>query len=673
MVIDEATRETGEPFGYKTVWFKFLAAGASTFTVSTYGSLAGDADSGDGTPGAGDFGYLDTTVTFYVVSLLDAESPTFGDLFFQANNDDHSPTAPNGSDGDYWSYLSQPVFSQAWYYVQVGTFDPAYTGTLQVSFTGVPETYPSNLVEVGDCPVMVEYRRTGTSSQTFYPQNDLDTPHSDGYVQWYEPAYSPGYLLVWIGYGDKSDVSPPAGYTVAFNGSWDEADITDPSPRGARADTHWPVNQEHVYLIVAYRVTTDTKTSTQANTPVGTITGIKYSFSGPPIQNAASGGDHNTCFGVTVIAFELLQMGGEYNQSFDWPATPVKAGTISSANYERHLQTGESYPYLMPVSVNVSDTEADHPGNHIYMTLEMFHGLIEGLVRTSTPRFRTTLDLLDQFSVSQFRVNSEPNGTIFEGDHHYNDCYLQAWLSNKDYFQPFIPESHSGVDFNGSDVDTWTAENGFTTSTPAPGHQLSGTTDSTGRNLWHDGGTGVEGTDWYTWALRGGLAALQVVIQGPETTRPSNDVLANAYPITDCDVQIVECIFGQTNDGDPILEHALDASVWFAFTPSVSQSGLVIDTWQGFLADEGFGLEQFQSEYDTVLAVYDSSMTLIAENDDILNPDSLRLSQVTLDVVGGQTYYIQVAGRGGDEGRLVLTINADCSVAYWGINASTPT
>lgn len=126
---------------------------------------------------------------------------------------------------------------------------------------------------------------------------------------------------------------------------------------------------------------------------------------------------------------------------------------------------------------------------------------------------------------------------------------------------------------------------------------------------------------------------------------------------------ISECVFGQTNDGDDTSYHppygasdGTDAGVWFKYIPSVTETGVVIATDQTS-ADPSLGaFPSYFTEYDTVLAVYDSTMTLIAADDDGGVGD---LSTVTVDVTGGETYYIQVVGYGGDEGRLLLTI--DCT------------
>ncbi len=685
-VIDDATTESGEPhpFGsgrpFKTIWFTFNGYDGGSIILDTQGSPAGDADSGDGEPSPAPFGNLDTQMALYRQN-----SSGFGGLALLSNNDD-TLTDPDG----YWSRIAATVAGGFTYYVQVGVFDASYVGSIVLNYA-LPEAPPPPfpLITVDDCPVMVQEQGAGRASSATYPHGGEFGSFHDGYLDWFEPGHAPGELLVWIGIGDYLGQSAPAGYTEVFNGLWDNAEISDPSPRGAEAASHYPVNSPNVSLIIAYRITTESLNGSVADTTIkGTITGLSYSDHSYPLWQAATGGDGNTGFGVRVYRFQLLQMGDDYPQVFNWPANPVKAGTLVDAPYTREFAENQESPSGADQDhvkgVNISDTTADHIGNHIYMTLVMNHGRVVAEWRTFDPdRQRESMDLLDQFymfhgahDIGTIYGGSQPNGTLFTGDHGYNDIFCQPFISNRNYFEPFLPASW--VAGAAGDI-TWTAENGFSDTTSAPGHSLIAHTDSTGDEVWWDSALGDPGVDWYNWILTGGIAALQIVIQGPEVHRPINDDRANAFPITICPVTVAECVFGQTSEpGETYdgLGTPLNSSVWFTYTPTNSETGVPINTFTES-SDPSLGdIPSYTSEYDTMIIVYDSAGNVVASNDDfVLFPLSLRLSQVTVDVVGGETYYIQVAGENGDEGRLLLTIGSEgaCSSAYWGINASTPT
>lgn len=129
--ISDATTEGGEPgsggSSNHSVWFRFTAQGAGTVHLSTYGSLAGDADSGDGNSPPGGFGSLDTVMAVWT-------GDTFPTSLHSVNDD--SATDP---DFGYWSELSIGVAAGVTYWVQVGTFDPDYVGTVFLSWEGVPQ------------------------------------------------------------------------------------------------------------------------------------------------------------------------------------------------------------------------------------------------------------------------------------------------------------------------------------------------------------------------------------------------------------------------------------------------------------------------------------------------------------------------------------------------------
>lgn len=804
VTIDDATEtnteDTSPRFMWQTIWYKWVAPSSGRFTLSTLGSLAGDASSGDANPDVGAFGSLDTKLQLW-------HGTTPGSLTSVAFNDD-TDGDPSGY-GGYWSQIQFGVTSGETYYIQIGVFAAAaYTGTAQLSWTltsttasndnianavviandptirsgssgplpidaatletgettngefganqmhqtlwwkWTVDTYlapsfsatssdvtprllvywspdgstnfaqfesvwyassgttpPLANVEPGwvlyisvgtfangqagdidlswdlgfpfedviaDCPVEVVAGRAGSPPQRTNPNSSSFGSFSDGYLDWYEPGHVTGELLLWIGIGDYLGQSAPPGYTEVYNGEWDNAPQGNPSPRGDHG-TEWVVNSAHVQLIIAYRIAAETVSFAVANATIaGTITGLSYSDHSYTIWEAATGGDGNTGFGVRVYSFSLETMFQDFDQSFDWPANPVKVGTLVNTDYQRDLSRNQTSPSdgynPHPIDLAVPDTTADHIGNHIYMTLVMNHGNVQGSSwRTFDPdRRRTSFDLLDQFFMRSSSFDSgsiyggsAPDGTLFTGDHRYNNILCQPYISNRDYFQPFRPESWIPLE---NDI-TWSAENGFSDTTPAPGHSIQAGAASDGTELWWDGGIGVSGTDFFYWTLTGAVGLVQLVIQGPEVQRPPNDLRENAYEISSCPITVVECVYGQTDDGDePIpggTDDGEDAAVWFKFTPTVSQDDLIMKTFTA-----GFR----STTYDTILSVFDSGMNLIVTNDNFSAPGSFSLSQVTLDVVAGQTYYIQVAGYGGDEGDLYLSI--DCTgelLPYWGI------
>jgi hypothetical protein len=674
-VIDDATRETGEGTGpAQTVWYKFFAGEATTVTVSTWGSSAGDADSGDLEPAGGPFGYLDTRIAAY--SSTDP-SPSFGALTGVTNNDDHPDTGePHTGDGFYWSYMSFTTVPGSWYWIQAGTFGTPYTGTLRVEFTGVSRL-PFSVVDVGDCPEMVNWESVGPASTSsgFAHTGDYGT-YVDGQMDWYEPTHDPGDLLVFALLNNKNDLATPPGYTEVFNDLWDNAPITPPI-HGANSTDDGPAETQQVQFILAYRIADDTWTT--ENTIVGSYSGFKYTDGGL--------GYGNNWGSARVYRFTVQQMGGDYETTNNWPVNPVKVSSLDSADYQIDLGNGDGTsggwygaggldPH--PRHVDVPDITADYPGNHIWMSWVLWHGPSEGTWRTFDPDpRRTTMDLLDQFIMKHdtFDEGSLNAGSGYGGGGTNSDFNFLSgfpFLSNKNYFLPFIPESWVPDTFGPSN-DTWDSENGFVDSSPARAYPL----DSHSAADWQDGFVGVAGTDFYVWELTGGIASIQLLIQGPEVSRPSNDLIANAYTVPECPVTIAECVFGQTADGDADWDGLGDpdtnAGVWFRYVPASDETGVVIST-DVESSDPSLGdVPSYTSEYDTILIVYDSSMTVLESDDDSGLGD---LSTITMDVTGGETYYIQVAGYGGDEGRLLLTIDCEGGVEtlaadIWGWGGDT--
>lgn len=554
------------------------------------------------------------------------------------------------------------------YYFQVGTSSEGVTGDVQFCWD-LASLIP--LVEVDDCPIMVAHQDTGDQSVTYAPHSGDFGTFSDGYVEWYEPVHQAGELLLWIGIGDRSD-SAPAGYTTVLNTQWDNAATDNPSPRGAMATYDYPVLDAQVQLIIAYRIAT---VAGGGGTPVGTYTGITYTDAGF--------GRPGTAFGARVYSFQLTEMWGWFDQSLEWPTNPVKVGDLNSTDYARDFASDQVNPDRYPTgddvhaaTLAVDDVTADHIGNHAYVSLLLTHGLI-GIGETSPGR--TTFDLRDQFYMptGQFDygnigidAGNDANPTI-GGYNGYNSMGCQPFLSNRSYFNPFVPYSWVGDAWAGHYPPTHVAENGFSDHTLDPGRTVE---VHSGMNWW-DGPFGTPGSDFYNWILTGGAATIQIVIQGPEVHRPINDNFADAYDImtAGCQVTLKQCTYGQTPESGETfngLGNSDNSSVWFKFTPDNAAVGTVIRTWRYY---SGIGDDSTTTE-NSILIVYDSGMNVIASNDDYSGPGySGSLSQVTVDLSAAETYYIQVVGYGGDEGELYLTIDAEgaCQqVAYWGILAT---
>jgi hypothetical protein len=102
------------------------------------------------------------------------------------------------------------------------------------------------------------------------------------------------------------------------------------------------------------------------------------------------------------------------------------------------------------------------------------------------------------------------------------------------------------------------------------------------------------------------------------------------------------------NDGDPSMTCVPQRfnTVWYRFTPSVSRS---------------YTLTTAPSNYDTVLAVYNSGLSQLACNDDL--SDVVQTSLVSVNLTQGQTYFIAIASysalSSASNAQLGLTLQAD--------------
>lgn len=621
--ISSATLEGGEytTFPYpedKTVWYKFTAAQNGYVWLSTYGSIALDENSGDGTAGVGSWGYFDTRIGLY--------SGTPGSLTPLQGNDDYPnftniPAAdtpvPHAGDGDWWSFISRSVTAGVSYYVQAGTY-AGYNGTLILEWIiPVVPPPPPTVQQVGDCPTYVHYTTHSSLSQTFWPELGAGGQHTNGYTEWYKPGGNAGDLFLLIAISNKTDNSMPTGYTSVLNQLWDNVPVSSFN----NADIDGLLDHTQIQVMVGYRILTSSESSGYESS----LTAMFY--------DGDVGFGVGESAGVRVYRFQCYEMGGGYpNVAF--PATPVKVGGFVSADYQLLDDPGNNITYN---SINIGGVTPDYIGNHIYMTVMGQHG--PGVTHAA-----------EDFIPNTPRVRIDPGpGDFVPGlagsvGHRYDEFSAGVYVSAKDYFlgAPHFEETYPGA---------------------GEARLYRGDT-------WNDGFIGTVHVDWEDWGVLAGIFGVSILIQAPESARPLNDNIANAYANTTCPVVLIQCVFGQTAEGGESFTdgNTQGKSVWYKWIPTETQT---VDINTYYEPPDPLPGESFPpyTEYDTVLAVYSGSpgsLVLLENNDDI--PGESGRSGVTLDAVAGTTYYIQVAGWGGDEGRLVLLI--DCTgelAAYWGI------
>jgi hypothetical protein len=137
---------------------------------------------------------------------------------------------------------------------------------------------------------------------------------------------------------------------------------------------------------------------------------------------------------------------------------------------------------------------------------------------------------------------------------------------------------------------------------------------------------------------------------------PANDnreyaVDVDALPF----VQAFNTLEATTEASDPSCS-GRGATVWYSFTPE---------------HDVHLELNTFGSTYDTTLSAYiptPAALMSIGCNDDAMGGVQ---SQLTLDAVGGVTYYVMVASFGsGPGGDLVMTIDIGPRLTQWRLDSS---
>lgn len=605
--IDEATTQVGETAGgafRQSIWFKFSPSTTGTVTLSTYGSEAGDAGSGDG-EGGSPFGYLDTIL--YVWSHSDPAKTDFTGLTAVANNDDHPDTGePHTGDGFYWSYTSFAVVPGLTYYVQVGTFNTPYTGTVILEWTGVPSpALPYVVEDVGECPTYVSYDGHGPLSASNFPSIGSVGVHTDGYTDFYEPGGEAGDLYVIVILSNKAGLGVPTGYTGVVSETWDNA---TGSPFNGVRNTY----RTNMYTLIGYRILTSLEPYT--GLPAGSIGGLQYE---------QPSGWSEDC-GISVLKFECFEMFQFTKVPF--ASTPIVAGGFQSLPFTWLADPNEYISPTVSNTITIPTATPTHVGNHIYMTVAGEHGPEVGDLSPSNPP-----SLMVDPGPGDFGIGIEGNSGA-----RYDSFIASVSVAGRNYFE-------SAPHFE----ETYTA----------------GTVEMFPGDTYADGFFGTLHVDYEDWAILAGVFGITLIIQAPESARPFNDAQADAYVVPECPIQIVQCTYGSTAEvGETFPFGSGDTSVWFKYVPATTEAAVIITTGLDTVGGE-------YTTYDTVLAVYDSTMALLESDDD--SGDISGTSLVSVDVTSGETYWIQVAGYGGDEGTLVLTINCSgiliTEYPYWGI------
>jgi len=157
---------------------------------------------------------------------------------------------------------------------------------------------------------------------------------------------------------------------------------------------------------------------------------------------------------------------------------------------------------------------------------------------------------------------------------------------------------------------------------------------------------------WLMASLVAGLAGAQdlgntapakpatvVVPNVPNPGRQGGDTIMNANSILGIPYSDSGTTVGYNDDYDVACPYTQSTSpdVVYRFTPAM---------------DLVLGWDLIGSDYDTKLYVYDSSLNVIACNDDYYSDYTSRIDNVFF--AGGQTYYIVIDGYGGDCGNYVL-------------------
>lgn len=154
------TEDTSGDFTmFQTIWYKWVAPSSGMAVFDTSGSVASDAYSGDGDPGVGSFGSLDTKLQVW-------HGTTPGSLTLVSSNDDteYSPTGFYG----FWSRCRLAVTSGDTYYIHIGSYDVGdYSGTAKLNWSMASATPVNDDVADALTITSTYSNRTGTSD--FYP------------------------------------------------------------------------------------------------------------------------------------------------------------------------------------------------------------------------------------------------------------------------------------------------------------------------------------------------------------------------------------------------------------------------------------------------------------------------------------------------------------------------
>ena len=424
--------------------------------------------------------------------------------------------------------------------------------------------------------------------------------------------YSDGYFESWNPAGDPGDlflivvISTNTGLG-APSGYTSVLNTTfDNAPYHTLPPPTHPSTGPYHYPTMQVIVAYKILTSTVTVDSAGPVfSGLEYDPRGQP--NSDSHYQHGA---ARIYRYKCEDWDGN---PVDWPSTPVKSGGLSSADAYLISDGGTEGGGSPSTATTVGwpSAVADHVGNHIWQSLYLVHGNCGTLLS------------------SDDSLPDSPRNNIDTG------------------FSGGPGERYDGV----SCVSSITGTSVYS------GSPEMATTYSGGNAYIYSGDTWLDqisppGT---TYSIVPGLAAATILIQGPEVEYQPNDDQANAWSIPECPIIINECTFNSTLEGgesDP-ESASIDRTVWFKYVAPTTE------TIQLFTDD---------SFYDTVLAIYDSGLSLI-DSDNDSGPGNY--SYLSVAVTAGETYWIQAAGDNGDFGKLRLYI--DCTgefiLPYWGIHA----
>lgn len=743
--VDEATHTDTEDSSqgeFQTIWFKWVAPQAGRLHLTTQGSIAGDAGSGDGLP-VGAFGNLDTRLNFW-------HGTTPGSLTWVKENDD----SESDPDGAYYSEMRVTVVSGETYFIQLGTYDTPYTGTALLTWDMSSTAAPSNddvadalaisagygdrsgcssflpvdnasletgeqaitgathdvnmnqtlwwrwvadssgtqnftaneatfawdariLVylspdgssdfsqfqeivysafggvgfnavfgqtyyiqigtsgglegdvqlcwnfgigtqQVGECPTFVGVPAEGSRGDVGYPSLDNTQPDGvfahDGYIETWMPTFVElgNFLLLVL-------VCEPAGAVSTGPPGWTSLGsetISGPKPTtniGPNQHGQSPYDWDDVSVAWFWKIADADDVAAEGDM-FYTFEGLDYTQNGNPPGQVG---------GTQVFAFGCFDAGDFHTVPF--PDPPVKYIGIDKRSAE--LIDGQIYPAFptenssptVAHEVTYPTSVADWIGNHMYLA-------------------EATLQVWEWNNVQDYPEDVFPNTDM---------VLMNSGSFVKGSFERFAWEGVRSWSFRSRD--------GFSDEVHMTDTYDYGTSRVySNTSSWSDGFLNPPG--FATYAVLPAIGGSSLIVQAPESFFPTNDTPEGAYEFPDCPAKLIQCNFAALTEGDyPVLGFTPYNDLWYKFT---------------LAEDETITISTTGSDTNTILGLYDSSLTLI-EGDDDDGPGTASL--ITRALTGGELYYVQVISKFEDDwGTFHITL--DCTggllkeiADYWGV------